>query len=88
MFNFLVALFKIVIYLYEPMKLDRSKLLQLRAKRQWTQKNVAAKAGVSLPTYHNAENGKDIQVVKAGKIAKALRVDLEDLEFESVEQGA
>lgn len=65
------------------MKLDRKKLTQLRAKRGWRQKDAALKADVSLPTYVSAEQGNDLQAVKAGKIAKAFRVPLEELEEQS-----
>lgn len=65
------------------MKLDSNKLIQLRAKRGWRQIDVAAKASVSLPTYVNAEQGKNIQAVKAAKIAMAFRVELDELEQKS-----
>lgn len=64
-------------------KLDTKKLVRLRAKRQWTQKQAARKAKVSLPTYGNAERGLDLQAAKAGMIAAAYGVELAELEARS-----
>lgn len=61
------------------MKLDQSKLIRLRAKKEWTQVEVAVYAGISQPTYNRAENGKEIQPLKAQKIAKVFNVKLEEL---------
>lgn len=62
------------------MKLNRDKLLKLRTKKGWTQIEAAVRAGVSQPTYNRAENGKEIQPLKAQKIANAVRVPLSELE--------
>lgn len=64
-------------------KLKAESLLQWRARREFSQKAAAEKAGVSLPTYRNAEYGKEVQLVSASRIAKALRVPLELLEERS-----
>lgn len=64
-------------------RLNGRKLVLLRARLDWTQRTAARKARVSLPTYGNAERGLEVQAAKAGRIAKAFRVDLESLEEKS-----
>lgn len=61
-------------------RLDGRKLVHLRAAKEWTQKQAAKKAKISLPTYGNAERGLEVQAVKAGLIAKAFHVPVEQLE--------
>lgn len=64
-------------------KFDAKKLVRLRAKNKWTQKQAARKAKVSLPTYGNAERGLEIQAANAGRIAEAFLTPLEQLEARS-----
>lgn len=64
-------------------RLDARKLIRLRAKKEWTQAVAAKKARVSLPTYGNAERGAEVHAANAGKIARAFRVELEELEQKS-----
>lgn len=63
--------------------LDGRKLILLRAKRQWTQKAAARRAKVSAITYKNAERGLELQADKAGRIAKAYDMEVEQLEARS-----
>jgi transcriptional regulator with XRE-family HTH domain len=60
-------------------RLNARKLVLLRASKEWTQKEAARKARVSLPTYRSAEGGLELQATSAGKIAKAYKLDLEEL---------
>jgi DNA-binding XRE family transcriptional regulator len=60
------------------LKADR--LMDWRARKDFTQKEAATFVGVSLQTYHNAEHGRPIQLLKANRIAKALRIPLSELE--------
>jgi len=62
------------------LKFDGSRLARIRAEKGWRHEDAAKRAGVSLPTYKNAEYGKPVQVVPAGKIAKAFRIPIDDLE--------
>ena len=63
--------------------LDGKKLVLMRAKRRWTQKQAARRAKVSLPTYGNAERGQEVQAANAGRIAAAYNVEVEELEAKS-----
>jgi DNA-binding XRE family transcriptional regulator len=60
-------------------KLKGRALVMLRAKKQWTQKQAARKAGVSLWTYGFAEAGAELHAKSAGKIAELYGKDLEEL---------
>ena len=60
--------------------LDRNKLVALRKERKWDQKKAAKAAGVSLPTYMNAESGNPIHQGTAMAIAVAYRKPVRDLE--------
>jgi len=68
-------------------RLNTTELLRWRADNELTQKEAAEAAGVSLPTYRNAEYGKELQLVKASRIAKTVRPKskrpLEELEEKS-----
>ena len=61
------------------LKLKSETLWHWRARKELTQKEAADLAGVSLPTYRNAEYGQLVQLVKASKIAKACHVPLDEL---------
>ncbi len=70
------------------MKLDRNKLIQLRAKKDWRQIDAASKCGVAIPTYRAAEQGEDISDINAGKIANGFRLDLSELEARAEKRSA
>lgn len=58
------------------MKLDKNKIDLLRAKNLWTTQQLAKEAGVSC----TALCGRyDTGAVTAGKIARALGVDVEEI---------
>lgn len=61
------------------MKLDRMKLIQLRATKDWTLDVAAKKLDVSKPVLQAAERGEDVSDLSAGKIANGYRVELSDL---------
>ena len=54
-------------------------LFAWRARKGFTQFQAAKDIGVSIQTYHNAEKGRPLQLLKAAKIAKKLRISLEEL---------
>ena len=61
------------------MRLQRTRLKLLRAKNLWNQGQAAKAAGIGITTYRFAENGKNVQLLKAQAIADAFKVDLEEL---------
>lgn len=58
------------------MKLDKEKIYLLRAKHCLTIQQLAKKAGISTREISKSE---DIGAVPAGKIARALDVDVEEI---------
>lgn len=64
-------------------RLKTKALRRWRARKEFTQKEAAEFAGVSIPTYQNAEYGKELQLVKASRISKAVRIPLDELEERS-----
>lgn len=64
-------------------RLKSERLIQWRIDNKLTQQKAAKRAGVSLPTYQNAEYGRALQLVKASKIAEAVKVPLAELEMKS-----
>jgi transcriptional regulator with XRE-family HTH domain len=52
----------------------------LRIKRQWTQKNVADRVGISIPAYSKIETGfTNINLSRLVQIADVFKVDLVSL---------
>lgn len=65
-------------------KFNAEHIVRWRASKQFTQKRAARHIGVSLPTYQNAEYGRELQLVKASKISMKTGVPfLEELEERS-----
>lgn len=63
----------------------KKSLVQLRKDRDWSQRDLAARAGVSQPTICDIENGyKSPRLDTANKIAAALAVELGEIEFPAV----
>lgn len=67
-------------YFVSTMKLDRYKLIQRRAKKDWRQIDAASKCGVSIKAIGKAEGGEEIDDLTAGKIANGYGLDLAELE--------
>ena len=61
------------------MRLNTDRLFIERAKRDWTIKDLAEHAGVSPYAISNALHRKVISASLAGKIARALNIDVEEL---------
>lgn len=59
--------------------LDPRKVRKLRAQRNWTQVELAQKAGVAERTIRNIETGQSVRRDFAGFIATAMLVPLEEL---------
>lgn len=58
-----------------------SKIKLARESKGWSQTTLATKAGISLPTVWNAENGKHIpHPFTLAAIAKSLGVKVEELQ--------
>ena len=49
-------------------------LVRLRKRLVWTQRELAERAGVSVPVIVAGENGRPISLKSVRKLAKALRV--------------
>ncbi|MCQ4637701.1 helix-turn-helix transcriptional regulator [Anaerovorax odorimutans] len=60
------------------MKLDRSKLMMMQAKKKLTLKEIAKMSGVSYETIRKSYT-KEIGPVQIGKIADALDVPVEEI---------
>ncbi len=58
------------------MRIDQRKLAILRAERLWTKSKLCEEANVSEPTIRG---GREISPMSAGKIAKALGVNVTDI---------
>ena len=58
------------------LKIDQRKLAVLRAERMWTISKLCEEANVSEPT---TRRGREISPMSAGKIAKALGVNVLDI---------
>ncbi len=54
-------------------------LRDARMRRLWTQRQLAAEAGISAHVANRAENGERVSVTTAQKLAAALRVRPEAL---------
>ena len=54
-------------------------LLELRKEKGYTQKQLAEKAGVSRVTVNGIKSGRSCSDETAGKIAKALGVDVTEI---------
>lgn len=52
---------------------------QLRKEKGLTQEQLAEKAGLHRAYFWDIENGRNISIKTAYKIAQALKVDLKDL---------
>ena len=61
------------------MRLSKDKIKILQARRQMRQGEVADAAGISRATLSYVMNGKECHPVMAGKIAKALEVDVTEI---------
>jgi len=51
-----------------------ARISRYRLNKNMTQKQLADKAGVSVPTIHRAENGSSIQLLKLLQILRALNL--------------
>lgn len=67
------------------MRLNKELLIEARENRGWTQEQAAQAAGVSLPTYNRAENGKEVQPPNAKRIADALELVLAKVRVRSTD---
>lgn len=61
------------------MKVDRNKLELAMARACMSPADLANKAVLPRPTLNNAIVGRDIRLVTAGRIAKALGVDVTEI---------
>ena len=61
------------------MRIDRIKLVTELIKQEMTQKQLAEKAGVSRVTVNGIKSGRSCSDETAGKIAKALCVDVTEI---------
>ncbi len=61
------------------MRIDRIKLVTELIKQEMTQKQLAEKAGVSRVTVNGIKSGRSCSDETAGKIAKALGVDVTEI---------
>jgi transcriptional regulator with XRE-family HTH domain len=59
--------------------MEINKLRQLRIELGLTLDELAAKSGINRDTLSRAENGRKLQPLTLGKLAKALGVPLTDL---------
>ncbi|MGE6631841.1 helix-turn-helix transcriptional regulator [Bacillus sp. NPDC077027] len=65
----------------------KNRIKVLRAERDWTQKDLAEKLGVTRQTVASIENGKySLSLKLAFKIARTFDVDLYDV-FQEVGEG-
>lgn len=60
------------------MKLDREKIMLARARACMSQKDII-NAGISVGTLYRALSGKNLRPSTAGKIARALGVDVSEI---------
>lgn len=61
------------------MKIDNHKLDLALARNCWNQRRLREKGMISSQTLRNINRGKDILPETAGKIARALGVDITEL---------
>lgn len=61
------------------MRIDRKKLVLAMMEREWTQKELAEKAGVSRVTINFIKSGKSCYELTAKKIADAMGVDVTEI---------
>lgn len=61
------------------MRMNEQKFLILMARKMYKMKDLAEVTGLSRATLSYIKGGKRCNVVVAGKIAKALDVDVENL---------
>lgn len=65
--------------------LDGTRVLKLRRSQAFTQKALAARAGITFRTLRNAEHGVSISLPTWRKIAEALLVEPSELLADGVE---
>lgn len=63
-------------FLYERLA---KRIEQLRKEKGLTQEELAAKAGLHRAYFWDIENGRNISIKTAYKIAQALKVELKEL---------
>lgn len=61
------------------MKVDRQKLELAMARACVNSAELSASAGLPRPTVNNAISGRSVRPATAGRIAKALGVDVADI---------
>lgn len=61
------------------MRLNRLELIIAKTKAELTQRDIASKSGVSVPTVNGIFNGRSCRQETGQKIADALGVKLETL---------
>ncbi len=61
------------------MFIDRERLTLMLMRKSWTQKELARRAGLSRATVNGIKAGRRCSEETAGKIARALNVDLTKL---------
>ncbi len=61
------------------MKISVQKLSVETARKCWDSKVLRERAGISTQTIQNIKRGKEVLPITAGKIARALGVDVADL---------
>ncbi len=61
------------------MKIDKNKLAIALARKCWNQRTLRDNGQVSSQTLRNINNGKEVLPETAGKIARALGVDVTEL---------
>ena len=61
------------------MKLNKSKILLIMASKQMTQQSISKTYGVSSRRISNIINASNVRPVTAGKLAKALGVNVTDI---------
>ena len=61
------------------MKISKTKLELALARKCWNQRDLRDKGEVSVQTILNVNNGKPVLPATAGKIARALGVDVAEI---------
>lgn len=61
------------------MRIDRVKLVAELARRDWSQKELAERAGISRATVNYIKSGKSCSDEVGQKIAAALRTDIKEI---------
>lgn len=61
------------------MKIDRNQIELIMAENIWTVEQAAKKCNISKPTFHRAMNEMEISPKTVGRIARGLKVSVDEI---------